>query len=240
MNHGAFKWFFSSMELRRTLVAILLMGGCLRALAQSSSFGNWMIYFGNASINKKLTLFLDAQDRNFNAFGDLEQVMLRTALLYNVNENMSIGQGYGYIIGQPYIAGEKNETYENRIFQQLILKQRFGRLYLTHRYRLEERFLQSGYTTRLRYFLSVNLPLNHSAMERKTIYLAGYNEVFLNVDTPIFDRNRLYGGIGFMLSPQLRLEAGAMWQMYETRQRGQFNFTIHHNFSLKKKEKEAS
>lgn len=228
------------MTLRKTLLSLLLLTGCFSSFGQSSPFGNWILYFGNASLSKKLTLFLDVQDRNFNAFGDLEQVMLRSALLYNVNENMSIGQGYGYIIGQPYVAGEKKETYENRLFQQLILKQRFSRLYLTHRYRVEERFLQSGYATRLRYFLSVNIPINHSAMQKKTVYLSGYNEIFLNVNTPIFDRNRLYGGVGFMLSPQLRLEAGAMWQMYETRQRGQFNFTIFHNFSLRKPEKEAS
>ena len=54
-------------------------------------------------------------------------------------------------------------------------------------------------------------------------YLSAYNEIFLNTKTAIFDRNRLYGGLGFNLSSNVRVEAGYMNQFFETSGRDQFN-----------------
>ena len=52
--------------------------------AQPAGLGNWMIYFGNYQINEKWNLHHEVQWRNYNMAGDLEQLLLRTGLGYNL------------------------------------------------------------------------------------------------------------------------------------------------------------
>jgi hypothetical protein len=217
-------------------IAILLFVSAPLLAQKPGPYGFWPCYYGSAAINDKWGIWGEAQYRNYDFTGDLEQLLLRTAVTYNLgpDNNQQISQGYGYVRSEPYISGteEKRVTEEHRLYQQLILKQRFGRLYLTHRYRLEERFLPDDFRVRFRYFVSANFCLNKKALEPGTFFLTAYNEVFLHADKPVFDRNRLYAGIGYGISKSLRLEGGHMLQMQESVSRPQFQVILWHNFKI--------
>ena len=218
------------------LITILLLYSLL-ASAQKSDVGNWFIYFGNQQINKRWNWWNEVQYRNFNFAGDLEQLLLRTGIGYNLTENNNnILLGYGYILSNPYVAGtnDKTTTTENRIYEQFITRQNFGRVFIQHRYRLEERFLSSGYKMRFRYFLSFNVPINKKIIEKGSLYLSAYNEIFLNFKSPVFDRDRLYGALGFAINKYLRIETGIMYQIYETSSRPQFQIVFFNNSPLSK------
>ena len=219
------------------LITILLLYSLL-ASAQKSDVGNWFIYFGNQQINKRWNWWNEVQYRNFNFAGDLEQLLLRTGIGYNLTENNNnILLGYGYILSNPYVTGtnDKTTTTENRIYEQFITRQNFGRVFIQHRYRLEERFLSSGYKMRFRYFLSFNVPINKPLIEKGSLYLSAYNEIFLNFKSPVFDRDRLYGALGFAINKYLRIETGIMYQIYETSSRPQFQIVFFNNSPLSKK-----
>ena len=193
--------------------------------AQKTDTGNWFLYFGNQKINNRWNWHNEVQYRNFNFAGDLEQLLLRTGIGYNLTENNNnILLGYAYVHSEPYIAGtdEKLETDEHRIFQQFISKQQFGRVYIQHRYRVEERFLKDDFKMRLRYFLSLNVPINKKEMDKNAIYASAYNEIFVNTEKNQFDRNRLYGGIGYCFNKSIKVEAGVMSQMLTDKSRAQF------------------
>jgi hypothetical protein len=194
------------------------------AQAQSSRTGNWMMYFGNQPLGRGWNLWNEAQYRSYNAAGDLEQLLLRTGIGKNLSEgNNNLLLGYAFILSEPYAAGSggKRTTREHRVFQQFVTRQSFGRVLLQHRYRLEHRFLETGFRSRFRYFLGVNIPLNKSRMEAGACYLSAYDEFFLHLDRPVFDRNRAYGALGWVLRKDLRLELGMMTQILETRSRPQ-------------------
>ncbi|MFN6079188.1 MAG: DUF2490 domain-containing protein, partial [Bacteroidota bacterium] len=53
-------------------------------IAQNTSTGNWIQYFGNKKINEKWNWWHEVQYRNYNAVGDLEQLLIRTGLGYNI------------------------------------------------------------------------------------------------------------------------------------------------------------
>ena len=52
----------------------------LFTVAQDSDLGNWMIYIGSKKVNTKLNIHHEIQYRNYNAVGDLEQLLLRTGV----------------------------------------------------------------------------------------------------------------------------------------------------------------
>lgn len=201
--------------------------------SQDSSLGNWMIYFGNKKINEKWNWHNEVQYRNYNAIGDLEQLLLRTGIGYNLTENNNnVLLGYGYILSENYIenSDEKETVHEHRIFQQFITRQKIQRVLVQHRYRFEQRFFKDDIRFRFRYFLGLNIGINNPALTAKTFYVSLYNEIFLNTESPVFDRNRLYGGIGYALNDNTRFELGYMNQFFETSGRDQINIIAFVNF----------
>lgn len=203
--------------------------------AQKNDLGAWYMYFGNNKISKKFNLHNEIQYRNFNAVGDLEQLMIRAGIGYDLSEdNNNVLAGYAFILGRPYENGEKTENIEHRIFQQYITKQRFGRFNLQHRYRLEERFMEDDFKMRFRYYLNVSIPINNKEMLPKTFYASVYNEIFLHLDSPVFDRNRVYGALGYVINKNMRIEAGYMNQIQENKNRGQIQIGFYNNIPFTK------
>lgn len=204
------------------LVAILLLPYI--ALSQNSDFGNWLIYIGNNKLNSKWNIHNEVQYRNYNTIGDLEQLLIRTGLGYTFNDKKNnVLLGYGYILSENYISNSDNKATinEHRIFQQFTASQTFGKVKLGHRYRFEQRFVESDFKMRFRYFLSLNIPIN--IMQNNKYYLSAYNEIFLNTKTSVFDRNRLYGGIGYNINTAIRIEVGYMNQFFERSSKDQLN-----------------
>ncbi|MFD2822641.1 DUF2490 domain-containing protein [Lacinutrix iliipiscaria] len=201
--------------------------------SQDSNLGNWLIYIGNKKLNTKWNLHHELQYRNYDAIGDLEQLLIRTGLGYNLTENNNnLLLGYGYILSENYVgnSNEKVSINEHRIFQQFTSKQKVGKLGLSHRYRFEQRFVEDDFKMRFRYFLGFKLPLKQKEDNVSPLYLSAYNEVFLNAESSVFDRNRVYGGLGYQFSKALRLELGYMNQFFETYGRDQINVIAFVNF----------
>jgi hypothetical protein len=95
---------------------------------------------------------------------------------------------------------------------------------------LEQRFVEEEFKLRVRYFLGLNLPISNKEMIDKTLYLSAYNEIFLNTKNEVFDRNRLYGGIGYKLNDSIRFELGYMNQFFDSNSRDQLNMITFVNF----------
>ena len=202
-------------------------------VAQQSDFGNWIIYFGDKKVTSRLNWHHEFQYRNFNLIGNTEQLLLRTGIGYNLTENNNnIHLGYGFIYNEPYIVGtnEKIIISEHRIYQQFLSKRVFNRVSFQHRFRFEQRFIENNFKLRFRYFLSTNIALNRKQMEDKTLYLSAYNEIFINTEKNFFDRNRLYGGIGYRFSKYIRTEIGVMNQTTNSVSRNQINLISFVNF----------
>ena len=216
----------------RLIIITITLTLCSTVYSQKSDTGNWFIYFGNQSINKKWNWYNELQYRNYNFIGDTQQLILRTGIGYNLTDgNNNVLLGYAYINSYRYIPNfnDKILTNEHRIYQQFITKQNFGRIFIQHRYRVEERFLKDDFKMRFRYFLSLNIPITSKIMSPKTVYLSGYNEIFINNNTPIFDRNRIYAGVGYVIDKNFKLEIGYMNQSLENSSRNQFQIILFNN-----------
>ncbi|OUR94733.1 hypothetical protein A9Q87_03620 [Flavobacteriales bacterium 34_180_T64] len=213
----------SKVSLAALVIALMLP---ILAQSQDSNFGNWLIYIGNKKLDQKWDIHTEVQYRNYNAIGDLEQLLIRTGLGYSFNESKNnLLLGYGYILSENYIgiSDEKVSVNEHRIFQQFTSKQVIGGVKLNHRYRFEQRFVENDFKMRLRYFLGLNIPINKTEKGDYKYYVSAYNEIFLHTKSSVFDRNRVYAGIGYTINANIRIEAGYMNQFFESSSRDQLN-----------------
>jgi hypothetical protein len=220
---------FKKIYFFNAIIFILLT---ITVNAQKSDTGNWFIYFGNQKINKRWIWHNELQYRNYNFIGDLNQLLLRTGIGYNLTENNNnILLGYGFINTQKYLPNSKEKigTNEHRIFQQFITRQSFNKVFIQHRYRIEERFLPNDFQLRFRYFVGINIPINKARIEKNAYYLSAYNEIFINAQQNIFDRNRFYGAIGYVFNKNIKMEAGYMAQTVESSNRNQFQIVVFNN-----------
>ena len=213
------------MNKYKSFCFLLVLFSTANVNAQDSEVGNWFLYFGDQKINNRWNFHNEVQYRNYNFAGDLEQLLIRTGIGYNLTENNNnILLGYAFVHSEPYILGtdDKLKTDEHRIFEQFITKQQFGRVNVQHRYRFEQRFIEDIFKMRLRYFLSFNVPINKKAMDKNAVYVSAYNELFINTEANYFDRNRIYGGLGYCFNKNLKMEVGVMSQILQNSSRTQF------------------
>ena len=107
--------------------------------------GAWYMYFGTNRVTDKLSIHSEAQFRFYEVASTFNQLLLRTGLNYHINENAIATIGYGYINTDGTfsdIPDEENSD-EHRIFEQFILKNKVGKVKFEHRYRLEQRFINT-------------------------------------------------------------------------------------------------
>lgn len=210
----------------------------LLAVGQKDNIGAWYIYFGNIRAKEsKLSLDIEAQYRSHDLGSDLQQVLLRSGAKYDFADNFNATIGYAFVQTESEDTPD-NPTRENRIYQEGVLSQNVSRFFFRHRFRYEQRFReQRDFNTRYRYCLFLDVPLNKSTLARNALFIALYNEIFVNGiktdDTPnIFDRDRIYLGVGFKIKANLTIQAGWMNQILENDSKSQIMLSLHHKLAF--------
>ena len=226
--------------LKRTILLLGFIGVINNSvIGQSNNIGTWFVYFGNQKINDKWNIQSDFQYRDYRFLGQRNQFLARAGLGYNLKpQNHNLLLGYAYIATDAYDEFDNNTStkIEHRIYQQYLYKNKVGSNSLTHRFRLEERFFPNEFGLRARYFISVQKPLGSKTIAKGNTYLSAYNELFVDIKDPKFDRNRLYGGLGYGITESLRIETGYMIQAQKNITRGQLQLIIVNNLPFKTKQ----
>lgn len=223
------------------LAASFFLINTAQSQVDEDQLGAWYMYFWSADLNESRWGFQgDIQYRNWDIIGDLEQLLLRGAVTYRPkNTDIKLALGYANITTGEF--GDSNETVnENRIYQEALMPQKVGgRLYFIHRFRYEQRFNEGqDFRTRFRYGLFLNIPLNGKEIVAKIWYLGLYNELFINGEKNIgdgrrvetFDRNRLFGSVGYAIKKNLKIQFGVMRQISANVDKTQLQFGVFHNW----------
>ena len=229
------------MKLKLSILFALLSFSISTAQIEQSQTGAWYMYFFKTQFkDSKFGLQGDLQYRNWNTIGDLEQLLVRAGLTYTPKDvDILFTLGIANITTGTF--GDSNETTgETRFYQEALIPQKLGhRVYLNHRFRYEQRFVDNqDLRTRYRYNLIMSIPINKRALEKNAVYVTLYNELFVNGETNIganrtvelFDRNRTYLGLGYVLKPKQKIQLGWMNQKTVTWGKGQLQLSFHHKF----------
>jgi len=196
------------------------------------------MYFGQNRITDEWSIHTEIQYRNHTvAPVNIEQLLLRTGLNYHLSSSAMLTAGYGYIASHEFESDQRSpESREHRIWQQLIMTNKIDRLKFEHRYRVEQRWVNDDYRNRLRYRLMVFLPLNKPVIEKGTVFLGLYDEIFMNTKQTFFDRNRLYGAVGYQFSKTTQAQLGLLHQRVNSLGKYYLQFGLVFNPDFRSKE----
>jgi hypothetical protein len=219
------------MKLIRTFIILLIAATVkLPGFAQKKvvDFEQvWLGYVNQTRISDKWGIWFDANIRTRdNLTNGYSVSFIRPGIMYYLSDNTSLTIGYAFA---NYFSGNDGRNIampEHRPWQQIMWTNRYPKLRLQQRLRIEERFrrkLESpdklgdgfNFNYRVRYNFSLATPLSKKAFAPHTLSLVFNDEAMLNfgkeVLTNTFDQNRLFGGLNYHFSQNSSLQAGYMY-----------------------------
>jgi len=146
------------------------------------------------------------------------QLYIQTSLIYVVSPKLNFAASYTYQRNNPF---NGNYTNEHRFWQQAIFSIPLSNGRITNRFRFEERFIQNKLTqqyplsTRLRYQLGYNRPLQGKTLDKGEYYLNTYNEFYFSLTgakNAVYSENWSYLGFGLDLGKAGKIELGYLFQ----------------------------
>lgn len=202
---------------------LLMVMHTVSAQTQIQNSG-WFALFNSTKLTDKWGLAFDFQVRSADNWGYIRNVLVRPGITYYLNEKSNITAGYLYVPSFSRQLDVKSSLLEQRIWEQFIYNHKLKSAFVTHRARLEQRFIETNtadniFAQRLRYFVRLVQPLGvyHERFD-KGVFLALQDEVFLNVQNKellndhFFDQNRFYIAIGYRVSKKIDIEGGYLNQ----------------------------
>lgn len=228
------------MKYSGKIFIFLFLNSLSAPLFSQGELGNWLMYFGTNRFSDDFSLHTEVQYRNHTAVPtDIEQLLLRTGINYHFAPSALVTAGYGYITSYDFDGDySMADSKEHRIWQQLILNQLVGRIKFEHRYRVEQRWVNQNYRNRLRYRIMTFIPLNKPTLGEGSLFLGLYDEIFMNTESAFFDRNRLYGALGYQFSGSTSAQLGMLHQQVGDQGKWYIQMAVFFNPDFRKTETE--
>lgn len=194
--------------------------GAIPSLSQTGRISNRLNY--NFFISKTLDLFDTRIDGQYYPARPL-QLYIQPSIIYVYSPDLNFSSSitYNYQRSNPDVPYFK----EWRPWQQGVFAHDFSGARISHRLRFEERFIKNEITkkwpltTRLRYQIGFNIPLQGKTLDNKEYYFNCYNESYLTLTVPdgtkrnaLYSEDWVYSGIGYQTPNYGRIEIGPLLQ----------------------------
>lgn len=185
----------------------------------------WGQVFTTINLAPRWDVLAEYQWRRTNQLKDWQQNFARTAVQYRTENGVSFAIGYAWAETFPYgdyPVAANGAFPEHRLFEQVQLKNAFGKLALTQRLRIEQRWIGKRkpaeeremedwlFSHRFRHMVRLQHPVIDAGSFN--LYAAAADEVFIaagkNVGANVFDQNRIMLILGSKISKAVSVEAG--------------------------------
>lgn len=230
-------------DLKKPLLLFLLFALTLKGQSQKEHLSGFSMLSFTYKTDKNWMLYLELQQRSIEDFSKPDYYEIKGGAGYNINKNNQAFVGLGKYATY---ANSKISREELRLWLQYTYSFSWDRLKIDQRLRAEKRFFHDFIKdddfedSRYRYRISATLPLNNSKIEPNTIYVNVFDEIFVGPKTDFFKRNRVFTGIGYVLSKTVSSNAGYLWQRELTPTERNIHFLyLGFNFTISGSNKEA-
>jgi len=244
----------SSMKKKHFFIVLLLVSFNINnSFAQkniSRKNQEWIQYYNSIKLSKKFILKTDGGYRLKNGFSDPSQYISRIGLGYKAGAHIQVTAGFAHLGVYTNLYVSKREY---RPYQELLINDKYDKVTIQHRFRIEERFFTTStkntYYNRFRYRFMVKIPVLDFSDKRKGsgLYLNLADEVFVHAGKEVvynaFGANRVLLGTTFNLNESLGFTFTYNSEFASTTTAGSFNYSdifwlgIKHKINLYKKKK---
>lgn len=234
--------------MKKIVIALLFIYGNCFSQKTIQGQRSWFAYIGQYKISEKWGVHIEGQLRFENHFEQNLQNVFRVGGIYFLSSKETLTAGYALV---HTFSPSADEFYtEDRLWEQYQTNNRWSRNTMTHRLRLEQRWIEqlanatTAYQNRFRYLNRNLFHLVNLKSEKQELYAVLQDEVFLTIGTnkvnsKVVDQNRFLVGLGLNYNNTFRLELGYMNQ-FVTSSYGNdamnhtVSVTLFHNLDLQK------
>lgn len=214
---------------------LAFLGICAQAQVNTinGKLNTWFFWLNTAKISSKWNVSNEIHHRQTKPFTEKSTFILRPALNYQLNKSLVLSAGYSYIRNWP--SGPRPAalpTTEHNVWQQVMLFHEIVGIRISHRFRQEERFIESiaitqegaetgayNFNNRFRYRLTATYPL--FKLGGQQVDFTVFDELWINqlegLRPRSFTRNWFYVGLDFHLDPKTIFHLGFMDQYDQIR-----------------------
>ena len=205
----AFLMSFKKLAIPASLMALAVA----TPAAAEEDFNIWTGQFVTVDVSDDVFIRAEAQERFTNDADRLGQLLLRSLVGYRVNDKVSIGAGYAYILTDPVGPVEINE---HRFYQELNVRllETSGGVTLDSRNRFEQRTFEEDGEVALRFrpFVQLRVPISENNK------FVAYTEPFIALNETPLQRDgiglwRNFAGVSVPLGKGIEVVPGYLNQM---------------------------
>jgi hypothetical protein len=205
------------------IAAVLLAWPAHSQIRPDTNAFGWLIYEADHPIHGRWGLHLEGQIRREDIVLRPQQLVFRPALNVDLTDSLTAAFGYTYSRTYPYGADPDPFAFpEHRVFEQLTAKHKLGRWTMSHRIRVEQRFIaQAGtvpepiatawrYANRFRYALRGRRELSD-----KTYFFASIEPQIrfgIHYRGRAIDQQQSFVSVGRKIAPGWFVETGYGYQ----------------------------
>lgn len=184
------------------------------SFAQQDDLGSWNVLNVKYTLNDKWSVFAEGQIRSLKFYNNFHYHEYKAGFNYKVNNQLKFSLGAGdydtYKEGGNFVKPKNNDEF--RVWPQITLSQKIGKIKVEQRYRAEMRFTSNGYRSRFRYRLGLAYPFGKEKNGYKPFQASISNELFFTNNEPYFERNRFLYAMNFKPSKTVTLQLGFLNQ----------------------------
>jgi len=184
------------------------------SFCQSEGLGSWNIINVKLNMNKKWSVFGEAQLRSLKFYDHFHYHEYKAGVNFKAHPNVTFTLGAGdydtYREGGDFVKPKNNAEF--RLWPQVVTNHTIASLRIEQRYRAEFRFTSNGYRNRYRYRLGITYPFGSEKDGYKPYQINVSNELFFTDREPFFERNRSLVAFGYKFSTITSIQIGYLHQ----------------------------
>jgi len=248
---------FTNYRLFLVALIFTLIFNSLEAQVQEKQITNlsltWIGVNSSFRLSNKWGTSVDANYRSNQFFERDYNSIVRVGLNYWVTDDVSLQAGYAHQWTSPKTIGWRTITNENRLYQQVLVSSKVGRVSISNRLRNEERWQEKIvadaktqdfiFTNRIRYQIMLVVPFSKKHYFPSLVFS---DEVMLQMGKIIvyntFDQNRAYIGIRETITKHINFDIGYLVSDqqkstgYQYERDHAFRLFVFYNLDVRKKD----
>ena len=226
-----------TLLLRALACAALACAVLASPAPRAQPFGTWTSYGTTLRVGTSRVSGLgEAQLRSHRVLSDFNQLLVRVGAVYAVPRGPRLTQGV--VVSRTAERGPSEDgATEFRLHQDAVFAARVGPVRLSQRLRVEERWIgDAPLLVRGRAQFTAVVPLTGDGLRRGVLDVSASAEPFLRGPgrgaQPVFERVRLYAGLGVHLSRALTVRCGLVLEQSAAESDLQALVSFHHGITL--------